>query len=184
MRLFTVRTLAYLATVMLPLLVKAVPPGFVDEGAGRVFDITAFNFAPNPFGDGSILMATAKAGRLFAFLDLDNDPSNRLLMLDIEEKVCTEGERGLNTVLPHPDFATNRWVYLYYTTLDKNGGCGESMEDGAVNRLSRFTMLDNFELDPASEMPLLETSPLKDRIHNGGDMAFGNDGFLYVTIGE
>lgn len=75
--------------------------------------------------------------------------------------------------------------YLYYT-FPKDGNCDEGNEDsGPVNRLSRWTfnpMLN--QIDPDSEMVLLDTPPAVEAMHNSGKLVFGKDGMLYVTIGE
>lgn len=87
------------------------------------------------------------------------------------------GERGLLGVALHPNFANNRYVYLYYTTP----------ENGTHNRISRFTanpsnpniVSVNSELRIA-DLPLLSSATN----HNGGAMHFGNDGKLYVAVGD
>jgi glucose/arabinose dehydrogenase len=83
------------------------------------------------------------------------------------------GERALIGVPLHPQFASNDYVYLYYTTA----------ENGAHNRVSRFTAnpadtdvaLANSELRTA-DLPALSSAAN----HNGGAMRFGLDGSLYL----
>ena len=60
-------------------------------------------------------------------------------VLDIKDKVYTEGERGNHHIIPHPEFLKNRYFYLFYT-YDKNGGCKFSPTDGPVNVVSRFKL--------------------------------------------
>lgn len=87
------------------------------------------------------------------------------------------GERGLESVLLDPGFASNGYVYIYYTAPSPT----------VHNRISRF------QADPAnpdvvlanSETVLLDLDDLSSsQLHNGGSMAFGPDGKLYVTTGE
>jgi glucose/arabinose dehydrogenase len=84
------------------------------------------------------------------------------------------GEHGLVGVVLDPDFATNGWVYVYYTTT----------ENGAHNRVSRFTAAGDVAL-PGSETAILDLPPLGPAArHAGGAMRFGVDGFLYIAVGD
>lgn len=91
--------------------------------------------------------------------------------------VCTQSERGLLGVALDPEFTTNGRVYLYYTrpSAGAPGGC--------VNRVSRFEMSGN-TIDPGSEVVLLDNIGSPGGNHNGGDLEVGNDGFLYVAVGD
>ncbi|MFC4906150.1 PQQ-dependent sugar dehydrogenase [Actinomadura gamaensis] len=77
------------------------------------------------------------------------------------------GEGGLLGVAVSPSYATDHWVYLYFTSATDN-------------RLVRLT-LDNDKLGPPQ--PLLTGAP-KGGNHNGGRIAFGPDGMLYIGTGE
>lgn len=87
--------------------------------------------------------------------------------------VNSTGERGLIGIALDPDFAINHFIYLYYT-----------VSDGSHNRLSRFTA--NGDVVVAnSESIVLELDPLSTATnHNGGALAFGPDGKLFVAVGE
>lgn len=129
-----------------------------------------------------MLLICQKSGEVVALLDADSrnpDKDNLVTVLNIEDKVCHDGEQGIAQVLPHPDFGDeNRYVYLFYT-YDKHGGCLFDDQEGAVNVVSRWTL--NEDLKMVNERILLETSPLPSKVHNAGDMVFGHDGYLYVT---
>lgn len=75
-----------------------------------------------------------------------------------------------------PDFATNNYIYVYYTATD----------GGVHNRVSRFTAsATNGDVAKAgSETPIFELPPLSATNHNGGAIHFGSDGKLYVAVGE
>lgn len=91
--------------------------------------------------------------------------------------VDAQGERGLVGVALHPAFASNRLVYVYYTTTS----------GGTHNRISRFTAsATNPDLVQAgSEQVLVELPALSGATnHNGGAMHFGIDGKLYVAVGD
>ena len=160
----------------------AVPTGFVDEGVATVQAITGA-FAPNPRRNGQpMLLLSSKEGRINVLEDPDNSAKS-ILIADFTNMTCSNGERGLQTILPHPDFATNRFIYIYYTRYTWN--CPEDAMLGPSNRLSRFTINQNTLLvNMASEMVILETPPTLRNFHNGGSMAFGNDGYLYITTGD
>jgi glucose/arabinose dehydrogenase len=85
-----------------------------------------------------------------------------------------EGERGLLGIAFHPQFASNGWVYLYYT----------SATGGAHNRISRFTASGDVAR-AGSETVLVELPGLSAATnHNGGALHFGPDGKLYAAVGE
>lgn len=91
------------------------------------------------------------------------------LTLDVD----TNGERGLLGVAIDPAFATDSFVYLYYTAKTPD----------LHNRVSRFTLTGD-TIDPASERVLLDLPTLDKDHHNGGAIHFGTDGKLYVAVGE
>lgn len=87
--------------------------------------------------------------------------------------VIHRGEGGLLGMALHPNFTENSWLYLYLTTQ------GES---GLVNRVERYT----FDLATKS---LTERTSILENIpgaanHDGGRIAFGPDGYLYITTGD
>jgi len=76
---------------------------------------------------------------------------------------------SLGTVTVHPQFNENRWVYLYYTFNRGNPDCPMDFTNGAVNLCSRFVMKDDWTLDVNSELVLFQSTPLNNRVHNGGE---------------
>lgn len=87
--------------------------------------------------------------------------------------VNASGERGLLGIAFDPAFNSNHYIYLYYT-----------LASAANNRISRFTANGDVVV-PGSEVVLLDLDPLSTATnHNGGTMAFGKDGKLYVGVGE
>ena len=126
--------------------------------------------APN---DGRRWFAIERTGRVNVFA---NDPVNatRATFLDITPRVNTSGEGGLLGIAFHPDFANNGEVFISYT---RTGSPLESV-------ISRFRSHDNNQtLDPLSEEIILTV--LQDfSNHNGGNIVFGPDGFLYAGFGD
>ena len=87
------------------------------------------------------------------------------------------GERGLIGVVLDPGFAANGFVYVYHTVP----GSGST---APFNQVSRFTAAGNVAA-AGSEFDLLNLDPLSAaNNHNGGPMAFGPDGKLYVAVGD
>jgi uncharacterized repeat protein (TIGR03806 family) len=85
-------------------------------------------------------------------------------------------ERGLLGMAFHPNFPTDPRVYFFYTGTDTTLGL--------VDRVSQFTLAaGGTTLDPASELELLDVDDPESN-HNGGNIAFGPDGFLYIGIGD
>ncbi|RBL92792.1 PQQ-dependent sugar dehydrogenase [Chitinophaga flava] len=84
--------------------------------------------------------------------------------------VNSSGERGLIGVAADPNFASNHYIYLYYTHTS-----------GPHNRVSRFTMTGDVA---GSETAILDLPTLSAIYHNGGGLSFGNDGKLYVSVGD
>ncbi len=102
-----------------------------------------------------------------------------------------------------PQFAVNKFVYLYYTA--RNGSdCGApnytaaNAGDGTpagtysafnrrANRVSRFVLgtAGNADvIDPATELVLVNRMPARGGNHNAGDVHFGKDGYLYISVGD
>jgi glucose/arabinose dehydrogenase len=84
------------------------------------------------------------------------------------------GERGMLGVALPPSFASNGWVYVYYTRV--NGSARN-------NRVSRFTA--SGDVASGGETVLVDLPTLSSATnHNGGAMHFGTDGKLYVAVGD
>ena len=169
--------LILIAVVQLPLAPAraALPPDFEDTFVAGVSGPTDLTWTP----DGRMLV-TSKGGQLRV---VQNGTLLSTPAIDLAARMCTNGERGLVGVTVHPNFAVNRYIYLFFT-FNKFGTCNESEIDGPVNRLSRFTLPDSNVIDPASELVLFDTPPMFRDHHTGGDLKFGKDGYLYVTVGD
>ncbi|MCC7024146.1 MAG: PQQ-dependent sugar dehydrogenase [Thermomicrobiales bacterium] len=76
--------------------------------------------------------------------------------------------------------SSDRFIYLYYT--DKQGS--DCREGNRANRVSRFFMAGDGSIDPKSEQILIDRIPAPGRNHNSGDLQFGSDGLLYVSVGD
>ena len=122
-------------------------------------------------GDGSgRLFVVEQPGRIRI---VENDTLQSTPFLDITDRVHYSGEQGLLSVAFPPDYETNGQFYVYYTNKNSD------------NQVSRFTVSENADfVDPNSETLILNIAhPGRDN-HNGGQIAFGPDGYLYVGPGD
>lgn len=154
---------------------SAVPAGFEDSLVVTVASPTALNFTP----DGRLLITT-QPGKLWV---VENGTLLSTPALDLTGVICANSERGLLGVAVDPQFATNRFIYLFYT-FNKFGTCPANTASTPVNRVSRFTLADNNTVSRASELILVDNIPSPAGNHNGGDVQIGHDGFLYISVGD
>jgi glucose/arabinose dehydrogenase len=120
-------------------------------------------------GDSSgRLFVVEQAGRIRV---LQNEGLLEVPFLDISERVETGGnEQGLLGLAFHPEFESNGFFYVNYTEL------------GGNTVIARFTASGN-GADSNSELRLLGVNqPFPN--HNGGALAFGPDGYLYIALGD
>lgn len=148
---------------------RAVPTGFEQTTVADVPAPTSIEVLPDGrmviLEQGGRVRVTSRAGVL---------RSRPALTLP---NICAGGERGLLGFTHDPRFATNGLVYVFYTRQ------APAFPGGCVNRVSRFRMVRN-TIDPASEKVLLDKISSVNTNHNGGDLDFGKDGFLYVATGD
>ena len=108
------------------------------------------------------------------------------LFLDVRPKLTKLNngfdERGLLGLALHPKFKQNRKLYVYYSA-PKREGSPEKWDH--TSHLSEFKVMaeDFAKVDPASERVLLAIDEPQSN-HNGGRLAFGPDGFLYIGVGD
>ncbi len=151
-----------------------VPPGFTDALVVPVASPTAFAFHP----DGRMFVTT-QPGQVRIVRDGALLPTPAL---DLSGVLCSDSERGLLGIAFDPDVTTNGFVYLFYT-FKKFGTCATNSPSSPVNRVSRFTLTGD-TINPASELVLVDGMPSPNGNHNAGDVHVGNDGNLYISIGD
>lgn len=142
-----------------------LPTGFTEsQVAGGIASGTAMEFSPDGrlfICEQSGTLRVVKNGQLLAtpFLSVTVDSA---------------GERGLLGVAFDPNFATNQFVYIYYTATTSP----------RRNRISRFTANGDTAV-PGSELVIFEMDSLSGATnHNGGAIHFGPDGKLYAAVGD
>jgi len=94
--------------------------------------------------------------------------------LDIRSQVESGGEKGLLSIAFHPRYHDNGLFFLDYTASDAAG---------LHTRISRWRRATTERADPKSETLLLHIAQPY-RNHNGGQLAFGPDGYLYIGMGD
>ncbi|NNL79329.1 MAG: glucose sorbosone dehydrogenase [Flavobacteriaceae bacterium] len=121
--------------------------------------------------DGTDKMYVVTQGGIIT--EFFTDPSlDSSVFLNITDRVNLQGEMGLLGLAFHPDYESNGYFYVYY--------CPNSNE----SRISRFSYNPSANSgDPASELVLM-TIPQEQTNHNGGQLLFGNDGYLYISSGD
>lgn len=150
----------------LPRLVPAFP--------NLVFEDNASAAAVVPDDSGRVVVGLQRG--MLKLLPESSDASEATTFLDLREKMKEESdfEEGIHGIAFHPDFRNNRKAYLSY-----------SQRGPRRTVISEFTVPAGaeFKADPTSERIILEyPHPLGN--HWGGGIVFGNDGLLYIAIGD
>jgi glucose/arabinose dehydrogenase len=123
-----------------------------------------------------------KIGLVQVLENPDESPKD-LKILDLRGGICTNGERGLYSIVSHPLFAQNRWIYAFFTKYRQD--CLEDAVLGPWNVVMRLTMDPvTLELNVDEAVEVWRGAVLPKRLHNRGAIAFGNDGKLYITTGD
>src|SRR5215203_4465940 len=152
-------------------LAATVPAGFTDVSLFNLSSPTALAFTP----DGRLLITTqAGALRIYQGGALLATPA----LTFPASSICGDPgtERGLLGVAVDPEFMPTGYIYLFYTFEKPGGAC--------VNRVSRFVLPAGNVINPATELVLVDNMPSPAGNHNAGDVHFGRDGYLYISIGD
>jgi len=144
------------------MLFAQLPEGFIRERIASELNPTSIVLSP----DGRVFI-TEKNGLIRIIRD-DQLLETPLLALEVDDA----NERGLGHMVLHPDFEQNGYYYVFY-----------SVPGLRFNRVSRFTANGDHTI-PGSELVILDLDLLGSDIHNGGDMVFGFDGYLYIGTGD
>ncbi|MBI1930260.1 PQQ-dependent sugar dehydrogenase [Candidatus Poribacteria bacterium] len=151
-----------------------VPPGFTVTAIASSLDFpVTIAFPP----DGRLFYTEKNTGRIRI---IENDVLLPLPFVDVP--VNTVSERGLLGIAFHPNFESNGYVYAYYT-LSSTGSDTNVKANVVDNRVVRFTANGNVA-QPGSETLIISLPVEPGPNHDGGNIRFGPDGKLYVTIGE
>ncbi len=107
---------------------------------------------------------------------IENSPATTTakVFLDIRSKVRSGGEMGLLGLTFHPNYESNGFFYVNYTW----------QSDSLRTNISRFTVSSNPDSAIASSELTLMSVVQPYSNHNGGQVAFGPDGYLYIALGD
>lgn len=147
----------------------------------RVITSTTVNPSQQPAVEKEVVIENLEIPWEIAFLPsgeiLLTERPGRVLKIGQDKKVIEVagvrhiGEGGLLGLALHPDFANNNFIYLYYTTQE-GGQLG--------NKVERYKL----ENDALADRKIIIEGILGSSNHDGGRIAFGPDGYLYVTSGD
>jgi glucose/arabinose dehydrogenase len=164
---------ALLAACLLALVVPA------RSGALGLQPVGSFDqpiFVTSPPGDPR-LFVVERPGRIQVLHD-----GARSRFLDIHDLTTTDGERGLLSMAFDPNYAGNRFFYVFYTGDGPNSGGIEG--DIHIERY-RASILNPNVANPNTRTPLLVVNRNTTAAnHNGGQLQFGKDGRLYASVGD
>jgi glucose/arabinose dehydrogenase len=198
-RLIRVLTTAFFSLsvvcVSQPLIAQTLPTGFSSTLVTNVASPTSVTFLP----DGRMFITT-QTGAVSIY---DGSTLSTVLTFNTsastgaEPRICTTSEGGVLGLAVDPQFASNKYVYIYYTARNGATSCNNVNYNPSgdlttydatgqrVNRVSRFTFnVTNNTIDPTSELILIDRMPARGGNHNAGDVHFGKDGYLYASIGD
>ncbi|MFX0058345.1 MAG: PQQ-dependent sugar dehydrogenase [Candidatus Heimdallarchaeota archaeon] len=133
----------------------------------------------NPVGiydsgdDTNRLFVVEQDGRILVFENNEN-VTDYQVFLDISSQIAVGGEKGLLGLAFHPNFSNNGYFYVYYIDVVS--------DDSILSRL-KVNSSDINKANKSSETILL-TIPQPYSNHNGGQISFGPDGYLYIALGD
>src|SRR5215211_5642899 len=149
-----------------------IPEVATESGSAHHFDVQAFakgfnrpTWVGQAPGDDAIWVME-QPGRVLRL-----DGSRRTVALDLSDRVLLGAEQGLLGIAFHPDFATDRRVYLHWS--DPKGD----------TRVAEFRAGRDGRIDPKPLRELLYVDQPEEN-HNGGQLLFGPDGRLYLGLGD
>lgn len=174
------RSLRLLAWIGLPL--AAVGAGSCSSDAGPSLPFgEGVRLAPVATGLSSPLYLTAPPGDLNRLFIVEKTGAIRIVkdgallptpFLDLSAQVSGGGEQGLLGLAFYPDYATTGRFVVHYT------------DAAGDTRLSLFQVSSDPDLADGSSEQVILTADQPFSNHNGGQVAFGPDGFLYLGLGD
>lgn len=162
------------------ILIESLPPGVVIETVvPDANQLVAMDFTP----DGRLLYTERLSGvENSTFVGYVRVVQNGQLRPTpvYAFPVLHEGEQGLLGITVDPGFAVNHYVWVYFSKYSDSMDCGSHYK----NRVVRFTLNDdNTVTDTPATMGCFPITSFE-TIHNGGNLHFGPDGKLYISVGN
>ena len=129
-----------------------------------------------PPGDDTRWFLIEQGGQVLVFAN-DDAAAAVSVSADLSSLVDDTGEGGLLGMAFHPSFSGSGHVYFYHTET------GPGPSTPLVSHLTRYTMNISGIIDTGSRNVILSVDQPETN-HNGGDIKFGLDGFLYISLGD
>jgi glucose/arabinose dehydrogenase len=147
--------------------VHAAPPNFINQTLIiGLNEPTAIEFLP----DGSMLILERYGTiRIVEPGEITTNPTPFLQLTNINTE---QGERGLTGIALDPNYETNGYFYLFYTSASP-----------LRDRVSRFTAT-GLTANPGSEVIIWQDNVAAGEWHHGGSVIVGNDNNLYISVGD
>lgn len=175
------RPLCFTASFLLLLLLAASPdPAAAQVELVDVFPHLTFDYPVSVTSDGTSnrLYVVEKTGRIKA-AENDTSVTEATLFLDLTDRAVTErntAEAGILGLAFHPKYEETGYFYVFYTPDNEPFRL-------ALSRFERSSSNPDLA-DPDSEFILFELELQQSNCHHGGDLAFGPDGYLYISLGD
>ena len=165
-------------TLTLPLTPQA------EEGYKFVTSLASLTFSnpialASPPGDSQRLFVVEQGGRIMVITNLAQP--TKALFLDVSGTTIFAGERGLLGLAFHPNYASNGRFFVFRTCMARTGN---QTRDWLHDRLSEFRVSSTNENRANPTEAILFQQYDSQGNHNGGDLHFGPDGYLYVSLGD
>ena len=125
-------------------------------------------------GDGSNRLFVVEQRGIIRVFDNDSTAAQKSIFLNIQGRVTFGGERGLLGLAFDPDFANNGYLFVDYTASNP--------DRTVVSRFVVDPLNPNVALADSEQVFLEVSQPFGN--HNGGQIAFGPDGYLYISLGD
>jgi glucose/arabinose dehydrogenase len=127
-------------------------------------------------GTNRLFVVEQHVAEISSFIN-DRNIRNRHLFFKLPDSINTGNEEGLLGLAFHPKFKENKQFFVYYSANDRG------IRRSVVSRF-RSSRGDDRRADLASEQRIWVSARDPYENHNGGTIAFGPDGYLYITLGD
>src|SRR5580765_454389 len=175
--------------IALTLTLSRAPGAFVTQNAFPSLAFTNPVCIASPPGETNRLFIVEKKGKIVVVTNLalptrtifmDINASSQVIASNIDTGLGVSDEQGLLGLAFHPGYMTNGYFYVFYT-----GSNSTPAGTGRHDILSRFQVssTDTNKGDAASEIRYIVQYDQANN-HNAGDLHFGLDGYLYVSLGD
>lgn len=155
---------------------QGAPPGYQLVNAFGANTFAQPICIRSPLGETNRIFVLEKAGLIQLVSNLGAGNPTKSVYMNLRAGLSTSGEQGLLGLAFHPNFQANGYFFIYRSVIV--GG-------NIYERLSRFQAIppNAATASSATELVLFDQLDRADN-HNGGDLHFGNDGYLYISLGD